>query len=148
MIDSKLENKLNSFANNCYRKILGIKLLDKIPLDDIYERVKKGPLINSIRKRQLGWLGHTLRRDDDEPIKQLALYVPEPSHGTTRRGAPPLSYLTQTVNLVFGDAKELKLTKKDVETAAKDRVQWRKRIYQLEQSIPPSRKSKIKQKLK
>ena len=44
-----------------------LRLDDKIKLDYIYAQVNRRPLIYTINKRQLGWLGHTLRRDKDEP---------------------------------------------------------------------------------
>ena len=73
-ITPQLEQRINSFATNCYRQMLDIKREDKIKLDNIYAQVNRRPLIYTINKRQLGWLGHTLRRDKDEPTTILALY--------------------------------------------------------------------------
>ena len=66
--------------------MLNIKRVDKIKLDNIYAQVNRRPLIYTINKRQLGWLGHTLRRDKDEPTTILALYEPAVKHGQAKRG--------------------------------------------------------------
>ena len=64
--------------------MLSIKREDKIKLDNIYAQVNRRPLIYTINKRQLGWLGHTLRRDKDEPTTISALYEPAVKHGQAK----------------------------------------------------------------
>ena len=54
IITPKIEQQINSFATNCYRHMLHKKRVDKIKLDDIYKQVDRLPLINTVRKRQLG----------------------------------------------------------------------------------------------
>ena len=49
-------------------------------------------LANTVRKRQLGWLGHVLRRNDDETAKIFALYQPKERHGKHKVGRPQASY--------------------------------------------------------
>ena len=39
IVDSKLESKLNAFAMTCYRELLGIRRLDRVPNEDILKRV-------------------------------------------------------------------------------------------------------------
>ena len=73
IIDKNLENRLNAVATSCYRELLGIRRLDRVPNDDILALVERHPLINTVRRRQLGWLGHILRRDDREPGYIFAL---------------------------------------------------------------------------
>lgn len=62
--DPKLVGKINALATSYYRKIFGLSLLDKIPNESILTIVKRKPLINFVRKLQLGWLGHVQRRDE------------------------------------------------------------------------------------
>ena len=68
VIDEELEKQINSFATTCYRSLLGIKWCDHVSNEKVLEKVKKAPLIDTVRKRQLE---HTLRLDDREPLKTL-----------------------------------------------------------------------------
>ena len=95
IVTPEIEYKLNTFANDFYRAMLDIQRTDCLPLSTIYDQVDKGPLTNTLKKRQLGWLGHALRRRNDEATKRLALYEPEPRDGRAQRGAFALSYLKQ-----------------------------------------------------
>jgi hypothetical protein len=69
-----------------------------VPNEEILSRVGKPPLINTVRRRQLGWLGHVLRREEMETPRIFALYIPE--HGKPGRGKPQLTYLKQTAALL------------------------------------------------
>ena len=108
------------------------KRVDKIKLDDIYKQVDRCPLINTVRKRQLGWLGHVLRRSDEEPTKKFALYEPAANHGQPKRGAPKLTYKSQIAVLLTG-AKDL--SNDEIENLAQNRKLWRGRINS--QDKPP-----------
>jgi hypothetical protein len=66
-------------AQACLRVILGIKRIDLVPHAQVYERTGMRPLTCLARQRQLGFLGHILRRKDNEPSKVFALY--KPAHG-------------------------------------------------------------------
>ena len=85
IVTKQIENKINVFANDCYRGILGIKRTDRVTIEEILRQVKRRPLSDEVRRRQLGWLVHTPRLTEDEPAKIFALY--EPKHGLRRRGA-------------------------------------------------------------
>jgi Reverse transcriptase (RNA-dependent DNA polymerase) len=104
IVTPKIEQKINVVATNCYRNMLNIKRSDHVKLADIYERVKRKPLINTVRKRQLGWLGHTMRLQNDEPTKVFAMYEPEIQHGKAKRGAKKLSYKTQITQMLTGQS--------------------------------------------
>ena len=80
------------------------------------------PLINTVRKRQLGWLGHTLRRDPAEPSKILALYTPADAHGKYRQGPRSLSYRHQIASLLSDSPKDLK--NEHINEYAQDRDNW------------------------
>ena len=137
IINTSSENKLNTFANDCYRQILGINRIDKLPLATIYERVGRGQLITTIRRRQLGWLGHTLRRREDEPARQLALYEPNQRHGLGKKGAPPLSYTKDVIRSIYGDTKALKLTADDVIRTSQNRDESRRIIKEQDKQPRP-----------
>jgi hypothetical protein len=125
IITPQLEKKINSFATECYRRMLNIKRTDHITLESIYEQVKRRPLMETVRSRQLGWLGHVMRMESkEEPAKIFALYEPKPSHGKARRGAKKISYRSQISKMLTGSAE--KLTTVELIELAKDRSEWRK----------------------
>lgn len=120
IVDATLEARINSFAMNCYRSFLNVKRLDHITNKEILRRVNMPPLINVVRQRQLGWLGHTLRMAPSEPTHIFALY--EPSHGTYRRGPHPLTYKKQIAKLYCDSPDDL--TVAHLAEKAKDKEKW------------------------
>jgi hypothetical protein len=90
IINEQLMIKINAFATSA----TGRGAPRQVPNEEILTRVGKPPLINTVRRRQLGWLGHVLRRDEREAARILELYIP--GHGKPARGKPPLTYLKQT----------------------------------------------------
>jgi hypothetical protein len=123
VINDQLMSKINSFATSCYRALLGVGRLDKIANNEILTRVGKPPLINTVRRRQLGWLGHVLRRDEREPVRIFALYIPE--HGNPGRGKPPLTYLKQTASLLSSTPDQV--TVDHIAKWANKRKEWHDR---------------------
>ena len=120
VIDEELEKQINSFATTCYRSLLGIKWCDHVSNEKVLEKVKKAPLIDTVRKRQLGWLGHTLRLEDQEPAKTFALY--EPKHGSFKRGPRPLSYKHQIAKLLSDSPDDL--TIEAISEMARNKKKW------------------------
>ena len=74
VLSVNMENKINAFASSCYRIMLNIKRLDHISNARINEMTNTKPLINTVRQHQLCFLGHILRKPDDELCKRYALY--------------------------------------------------------------------------
>jgi len=79
VISNNMENKINAFATSCYRIMLNIKRLDRVSNAQIYEMTSTCPLINTVKQRQLRFLGHILRMPEEELCRIYALYVP--THG-------------------------------------------------------------------
>ena len=123
-IEPELEPKINSFAMSCYRSILGIKLTDHIRNADILARVGRDELLTVVHQRQLGWLGHTLRLEHDEPSRILALY--EPKHGTFSRGPRRQTYKKQIAKLLSGSPDDM--TAKQITELANDKTKWNKTV--------------------
>ena len=115
------ENCLNSFATRCYRQILGISYLDHISNEEIYRQVEQLPLIRTIQDKQLSWLGHTLRRNKDEPARIFALY--EPTIGKAKRGRPTTSYLQYIKRILAARGVECQ-TVNEITGLAADRKRW------------------------
>ena len=120
------ERQLNTFATRCYRKILGIRLSEnnRTSNADLYERVQQRPLVATVRMRQLRWLGHALRRDENTPSKEFALWHPRPSHGTAKPGAPKTTWHKYIIKVLEDWWKGL--TVEDIEREAQNRESWRK----------------------
>jgi hypothetical protein len=85
---------------------------------------KQRPLIETIWQRQLSWVGHTFKRDDQELAKIFALYEPIESLSRIRkRGAKPLNYKKYIASLITINPDDL-TARKFVEIA-NDRKEWR-----------------------
>ena len=54
--------RIQTFVNQCLRKILGIQWMDKVSNKDLWERTSQVQIEIDILKRRWGWLGHTLRK--------------------------------------------------------------------------------------
>ena len=122
VISGDMENKINAFATSCYRIMLNIKRLDCVSNERIYHLTNTQPLINTVRQRQLRFLGHILRMPEEEPCRRYALYVP--THCRRRPGRQRTSYLSYLQKL-FGDA-ENDLNQDAIASLAADRCAWRK----------------------
>jgi hypothetical protein len=130
VLTQKLRNELDSFATNCYRYILGVKRLDKVSNNEIYERVKQIPLSVTLGERQLTWIGHMLRRNENELIRKYALYGPDQLGGDAKIGKPKLTYIKEIQRQLNPGLKEneIKLEAKEIVKMAQDREKWKKRV--------------------
>ena len=129
IICSTMANKINSFATSCYRIMLGIRSLDKVRNDHVYNSVGEQPLLVSVQQRQLRWVGHALRRDDMEPARIFALYEPGERLGKAAPGAPPTSYKHYIASLLTSAPKDLSAAQ--ISDMASNRKQWAKRIADI-----------------
>ena len=55
-------NKVQTFLNNCLRRIPKIRWPDTISNTNLWESTRQLPAEEEIRKRSLGWIGYTLRK--------------------------------------------------------------------------------------
>ena len=83
-ISKDMENKINSFGTYCYRIMLNIRRIDRVPNATIYSFTESAPLIERVRLRQLRFLGHVLRLPENEPVRDFVMYVP--THGRKKPG--------------------------------------------------------------
>ena len=125
MLHEQLKDKLNSFGSNCYRIMLGIKRIDKIPNKTFYETVEQEPLSVKVARRQLTWIGHMIRRNDESPINTYGLYEPSIQMGKNIRGKPKLSYRKQIVQLLN---PIIDLSAIEIQRMAQDRAEWKKLV--------------------
>ena len=123
VLTQKLEDYINSYATNCYRIILGICYQDRVSNATIYQMTNQQPLSHLIQKRQLKWLGHILRKPNDELINIYAFY--DPLHGTRRKGRQRILYHQYIANSIN---RAISLSPAEIRNAAQDRSQWRKLV--------------------
>ena len=102
VLSVNMQNKIHAFATSCYRIMLNIKRLDCVSYARIHVMTNTQPLINTVRQRQLRFLGHILRMPDDEPCRRYALFVP--THGRRRPGRQRTSYISY-IQKLLGDTK-------------------------------------------
>ncbi|MGA9038985.1 MAG: reverse transcriptase domain-containing protein, partial [Terriglobales bacterium] len=90
ILTEKLKSDLDIFALNCYRWLLGIRKINKIKNEIIYNRVGKCPLHETVQMRQKNFIIKTQNKPDGNIAKTYLTYVPE--HGKRRVGKPARSY--------------------------------------------------------
>ena len=62
--------RIQTFVNQCLRKILGIQWMDKVSNKDLWKRTNQVQIDTDILKRRWGWLGHTLRKSNTNITRQ------------------------------------------------------------------------------
>jgi hypothetical protein len=60
--------------------MLGIKRIDKVSNDIVYEKVGRDKLTLQVQQRQLRFVGHSLRRNENDPITKYVLWAPDERH--------------------------------------------------------------------
>ena len=54
--------KLQTFLNRCIRTILGVRWMDRVRNEELWERANQVSMEEEIKKRRWRWIGHTLRK--------------------------------------------------------------------------------------
>ena len=110
--------KLQSFINNCLRRILGIHWPDRISNLQLWQRTKQKPVEQEILQRRWRWIGHTLRKPASSTTRHALNWNPQ---GKRKRGRPRNTWRRD----VEADTKEFGLTWGKLERLAQDRDAWR-----------------------
>ena len=69
-VTKHLENKIDIIQRSLLRRILKIKLVDKIRNSKIYECTQTTPWSETTKSRRLSWFGHLLRLPEETPARQ------------------------------------------------------------------------------
>ncbi|OOY36395.1 hypothetical protein BOV89_12810 [Solemya velum gill symbiont] len=113
-----IQNKIQTFINNCLRRIFNIKWPEKIRNEDLWERAGQAPVAEQIVRRKWGWIGHTLRKPAANTTRQALTWNPQ---GKRKRGRPRNSWRRDTETEM-----ELQGTNwNGIAQAAQNRVRWR-----------------------
>ena len=78
-------NKIQTFINQCLRRILRIHWPETISNENLWARTQQTPVEKDIRQRRWRWLGHTLRKPSSSISRQALNWNPQ---GQRKRGRP------------------------------------------------------------
>ena len=121
VISKEIESKLNSFQTRCLRIMLGIKRLDRVTNQQVYQTTSTSPLMRTVTLRQLKFLGHILRMKNNEPVNIYALYLPP--HGKRSRGGQRMSFVKSILKKIDPTGV---LTAQDIIRDAQSKDGWRR----------------------
>ena len=111
-------DKVQTFLNNCLRKILKIRWPDTISNKNLWERTRQRLAEEEIRKRRWGWIGHTLRKSPTSITRQALKWNPQ---GKRKRGRPRNTWRRD----LEADTTKMGFTWNQIERMAQDRDLWR-----------------------
>ncbi len=110
--------RVQTFLNNCLRRILRIRWPDTISNMNLWESTRQLPVENEIRKRRWGWIGHTLRKPPNSITRQALKWNPQ---GKRKRGRPKNTWRRD----LEADTTRMGYTWSEIERKAQDRDLWR-----------------------
>ena len=110
--------KIQTFFNTCLRRILNIRLPERISNEDLWRRTKQQPMDVQIRQRKWRWIEHTLRKPPSSTTRQALLWIPQ---GKRKRGRPRNSWRRDTDSKL----RENNMFWQEATRAAQHRVRWR-----------------------
>ena len=120
-LTTKQEKKLDATDRKIMRRILNIRWSQKMTNIELYNITKLEPMSSFVTKMRLKWLGHVLRFEDNNVVKQLLYWKPDGSNRPV--GRPKFRFH----DIVKKDAKFYNISPdmKSLEQLAKDRDEWR-----------------------
>ena len=111
------------------RMMCGVQLADGVSTKELMVRLGlDGTIVEVVRQKSLRWLGHVVRKEDDDCVKQAWRFEVESSRG---RGRPRLTWKGMMENFCRG-----------LEDGY-DRVKWRERIRSWKEVSDPLEKGKM-----
>ena len=123
-LSTRSQSSLQVFINKSLRRILKIFWPNTISNVDLHRRAEILPVSDIIKTRKWRWLGHTLRKEDDDITKQALRWNPQ---GRRRPGRPKNTWRRQLQTELTKEG----LTMNSAETRAKDRREWRNLVRGL-----------------
>ena len=117
-ITNTLTNKIQTFVNNCLRKILKINRIDRIRNEDLWQRTKQDPISQQIARRKWRWIGHSLRKPAEDITRQALQWNPQ---GQRKAGRPRTTWRRSCEE----EMKQCGMTWGEIRKSAQNRVRWR-----------------------
>ena len=110
----------------------GVQLADGVSTKELVSLGLDCTIVEVVRQGSLRWLGHEVRKEDDDCVKQAWRFEVEGSRG---RGRPRLTWKGMMENLCRGHGLVLE--------DGYDRVKWRERIRSWKEVSDPLEKGKM-----
>ena len=133
VVRSVEESILRSVEKRMLRMMCGVQLADGVSTKELMVRLGlDSTIVEVVKQGSLRWLGHVVRKEDDDCVKQAWRFEVVGSRG---RGRPRLTWKGMMENLCRG----LGLVFKD----GYDRVKWRKRVSSWKEVSDPLKKGKM-----
>ena len=124
--NEEIEKKIKALEMWCYRRLLGVKWMDKRTNDSVRQQVAEAAggsrrsLLEVAKERKLRWFGHTTRHPEDLPLAHTIMR--ERVDGNHRQGRPRRSWLDDIKRWTGASVLE-------ASRAAMDRMEWRRRTH-------------------
>ena len=128
-----LESILRRAEKRMLRMMCGVQLADGMITKKLMVRLGlDSTIVEVMRQGSLRWLGHVVRKEDEDCVKQAWRFEVE---GSRERGRQRLTWKEMMENLCRG----LGLVLKD----GYDRVKWRERVRSWKEVSDPLKKGKM-----
>jgi hypothetical protein len=127
VLTAQQATKLDVFARTCYRIMLGIRQSEShMTNEQLYKEANAVPITSTIRARQLQFVGHCLRMNNDELAYTYVLNTATIS-STLRREGRRRPYVDQVSAYLCPD-RQVKFTANEIAAFAKDKKSWFKLV--------------------
>ena len=70
-------HRLDTFQRSCLRRMVGVRLSDRVSNEELHERTRSPPVSTLIAEHRQRWAGHVLRRPDALEHKLLFALAPQ-----------------------------------------------------------------------
>ena len=115
-LNREMKSKLKAVEMWFYRRMLRVSWRDRVTNEEILVRVGQcRSLLGEIRKRQMDFLGHVLRREKIEHLCLTGMF-----EGRRARGRPRVKYLDTIIEDMGGG-----MTANEMVQLARDRERWK-----------------------
>lgn len=119
-----IERRLQVFINKSLRRILRVYWPETIPNEQLWARTGQEKVNIQIKRRKWNWIGHTLRRPEDN-IARLALdWNPQ---GSRAKGRPKITWRRS----IKKEIEEHGRTWREIKAMARNRVRFRQFVEAL-----------------
>ena len=113
-----LLHKLQVFMNNWLRRILNIRLPEKISNKELWQKTNQPPVEEELKRRKWRWIGHTLRKPKHNITRQALQWNPQGKRG---RGRPRNTWRRDLIAEMEIEGYRWQ----DLERMSQNRTRWR-----------------------
>ena len=115
-ISKEMERRLEAFEMWCYRRMMRVSWTERRTNQSILDEIQRSrELMKNIRKRQLGFLGHVLRREELENLSLTGRI-----DGQRGRGRPRVKYMDGLRKAIGG-----RFSTGEIIQMSRDRERWK-----------------------